>query len=337
MQVNANQVNTFLKNMSEQVCFALVYGYDEGQVRIVSQSLQKAAAFGADDVEIKHFDYATVKSEPALFVEEAAALSLFARRKIMIVDNCKEGFDVKLIEKLQNISGVFVILQAGELKKTVKLTKFFETRADCVAIACYKDDPGAVVEYIKNFFREHNLQFEQTVPMQITQLLPTNRLILRNELEKLICYKDGANYITEADVAEMFSPEGDLVIDRICLALGMRDRKALAKFIAQIEMYSGEFMLIVRSLQNYFYRALAIKIEMEQQGVSASAVIAKLSPPVFFKQRESLAKVVEVNSKAQFKNLMRNLLRLELQGKGAPLGHALLLGQFLLAQTESWN
>lgn len=336
MQVNANQINAFLKNMAEDVRFALVYGYDEGQVRMISQSLQKAA-FGAADVEIKHFDYAAVKSDPAMFFEEATALSLFTQRKIMLVDNCKEGFDTKIIEKLQNTRGVFVILQAGEMKKTTKLAKFFEARPDCVAIACYKDDAGTIADYIRNFFREQQVQFEQTVPMQIAQLLPTNRLILRNELEKLICYKDGDGFISEADVIEMFSPEGDLVIDKICLALGLRDRKALGKFVAQVEMYGGEFMLIVRSLQNYFYRALAIKTEMEQQNLSASVVIAKISPPVFFKQRESLAKVVESNSKAQFKNLVRKLLRLELQGKSATLGHSLLLGQFLLAQAESWN
>jgi len=62
-------------------------------------------------------------------------------------------------------------------------------------------------------------------------------------------------------------------------------------------------------------------------------VIAGLNPPVFFKQRDGLARVVQSNSAKELKSTLRALLRLEKQGKQSSITHGLLLGKFLLEYT----
>jgi len=260
MLINSNKLSSFLNNFPPEIKLALVYGYDEGQISIILQELQKSLSQGITEIEVKNFDYAAIKTDMNLLYEEAAIRSLFCAQKIIIIDNCKDSFDISILAKIASMNNkVFTILRATELKKTCKLVKFFEKESYCLGIPCYKEEVGAIVDYIKNFFHQQNIKYEQQVPSMIASLAPANRLILRNELEKLLLYKHPATEITMDDVHAVFTPEGELLIDELCLGIGLHKKELLQNFLCRIDAFSGEFMLIVRSLQNYFLKALAVK------------------------------------------------------------------------------
>jgi DNA polymerase-3 subunit delta len=331
MLVNSNKLSPILNNLPSEIKFALVYGYDEGQISIILQEIQKTLCKVMIEVEVKHFDYTAIKSDMNMLYEEAAIMSLFCTQKIITIDNCKDSFDVSTLTKISAMNNkVFIILRAGELKKNCKLVKFFEKESYCLGVPCYKEEAGAIIDYIKNFFYEQKIIYEQQIPSAIANLVPANRLILRNELEKLLLYKHPATEITMDDVHAVFTPEGELLIDELCLGIGLHKKELLENFLHRADSFAGEFMLIVRSLQNYFLKALTVKTLAEQQNTSVLQIIAGLTPPVFFKQRDRLAKVVQANTAKELKTVLRSLLRLEKQGKQSSISHSLLLGKFLL-------
>lgn len=330
MKLNSNVFQSWLKSSSKGVRFFLIYGYDLGQVKILSDDLVAHLKTSLEEVNLVNISYDQIKSDLSALREELSSVSLFGGTNVIVINNAAPALPKELQSLLENNkSDAVIIFQSEELRPSSTLRKSFESMKNGVAIACYKDDISSLTTFIRQFFIDRTIQVERDVPSLLASLLPANRLIVIGALEKLILYKDeDDSAITTTDVLNVVIDDNDLSFDELCMAYILNDSKNIQKHLSRILAQDANFMLIIRVLQKYLYRLFEIFSRL-QEGSTIDASVAKLSPPVFFKQKDNLMKVIRLTNMSAIKFAISDLLILESNCKSGTLDSQSLLINFL--------
>lgn len=333
MKLNANTIEAFLKNLSNTIKTFLIYGPEEGLIQITSNRL--VAHFSSDnEVIVIKYDFKDIKDSPQLLREELSTSSLFGEKKLILIENCTASVSKEFGLFIQNnISDTKLIFISGELGPSSTLRKLFETAASCAAIACYKDDPIQMQRFISQYLSARNFKFDNDVPVVLSEILPSNRLLVSNELEKLITYNFYEKQIEFDDVIHVIHESSEVGLDELCVGFINKDQVLIQKNISRMLSENTNFMLIIRVLQKYVSRIIEV-ISHQEQGLSIDQAIAKLAPPVFFKQKDNLVKCARSINQAKAFQLMDSLLKLEIQSKSIGFAPETLVHNFLTSEMQ---
>lgn len=332
MKLNSNTFASWLKSASRDVRFFLIYGYDLGQVKMLNDDLISHFHKCSEEVNLVSIEFDRIRGDLSLIKDELASRSLFGGTKIICITGCAAVISKDFLSILESDkSGSIVIFQAEELRPTSSLRKAFEEMANGVAVACYKDDQASLEKFIRQFFVDRNIQVDNSVPMILASLLPANRLVVRGELEKLLLYKDDHDLaISSEDIEKVIADAADLSFDELCTAYLLKNSKEVQIQLKRVLSQDANFMLIIRVLQKYLYRVFDV-LNSLQSGMAHDLAITKLSPPVFFKQKDNLFKVMKATNILEIKAYISDLLELESKCKAGVLEPQLLLINFLTA------
>jgi DNA polymerase-3 subunit delta len=328
MKLNSSQLESWKKNNNiNDIKFALIYGPDEGGVEISARSIAKSFANG-NEVQLNKFDFKAIKGDFSLLVDELSSVSLFGEQKVIVVADCPQTLPKEMLEYLSKANFTAkLILKSAELKPTSNLRKLAETTKDALSIACYKEDLRQIESYIRSFLEERGAKFESYVIPVLAQIMPSNKLFIANELEKLITYKMG-EVITLESVEDIISDSQEVGLDDLCVAVALKQKAKTLKLIERAANTDTSFMLILRVLQRYFIRVLEVLSYIEA-GMSVEISVGKLAPPVFYKQKDNMIKVCRAVRKEKILALNEDLVKLELECKKKPLDQYMLIGNYL--------
>lgn len=171
-------------------CAVLFYGPDEGRVR-ENALLAARSICGdlADPFRVVSLDGAEIKADPARLADEAAAISMTGGRRVLRLRNISDAVAPVITDFVQNPAGDSVIIaEAGELPKTSKLRKLFETTPVCAIAACYEDNPEDLAALITRHLRQNHLTITSEAGRYLQSCLGEDRLATRHELDKLVTY-----------------------------------------------------------------------------------------------------------------------------------------------------
>lgn len=317
MKLNANTFNTFIKNVPSTLRFFLIYGPEGGKVKNVSSKLTDYFLKSSNDnLNLITLNYKQIKDNCRILMDEMLELSLLGGRKVIIIEACAATINKELQELIKTPpkGDAIVIFLAEELKPISSLRKTCEINSHSIAIACYKDDPEQIKAFIRQYLYERKLNCSQNALNMLAYLLPSNQILIVNELEKLITYKFNDTNINENDVTACFNDSSEVIFDELCLAFALEDRKIIQKYITKMQFEDSNFVMILRILLKYFLKLTEIKTK-EEQGISIEQAVNGLSPPVFFKQRENIITAAKKLSLLQIRNRLKDLLFLELMCK----------------------
>jgi len=327
MKINANTIESYLKNVPKSIQFFLVYGHEPSQIHLIKQKLLNAFTQDQteEDLNISNFSFSKIKESASLLADEMSSNSLFGGRTILVIEDSPAALGKDFIKVLKEPRGdAIVIFLADELKPTSSLRKNCETLPNCVAIACYKDDKSSLQRYINETFRSKNMPCSPDVPGILADALPANRMLVNSEIEKLLIYKLGDNTpINIDDIKAVSMGTGELSLDDLCMAIALKNGPLTQKSIAGLIADDKNFIFVIRVLLKYFVRIFEAKVAMEQ-GLSAMQAVSKLMPPVFFKQKDNLVMVCGRVSTARAVALIKRLVQLELECKNSSISPELL-------------
>ncbi|MFI4984189.1 MAG: DNA polymerase III subunit delta [Rickettsiales bacterium] len=330
MKLNSNTFPSWLQSARSDVRLFLIYGYDQGQVKMLTDDLLNHFRKKFAEINLVNFGFDQIKSDLSMLRNELASVSLFGGQKIVVISSSSATIAkdfLAIIEKDQ--TGSIIIFQADELRPASSLRKFFEATESCAAIACYKDDQASLEKYIRQFFIDKSVEVVREVPSLLASLLPSDRMVVRAELEKLLLYKDDQEPpINVLDVNSVIADATELSFDDLCVAYVLQDHKNVQKQLSRIMSQDANFMLIIRVMQKYLYRVFEVLCSTEA-GISVDAAVGKLSPPVFFKQKDNLIRVVRLLKLDFIKMKMLELINLESKCKSGVLDPQVLLTHFL--------
>lgn len=331
MKINSAQLDNWLQKLTA-LRLVLVFGPEEGQIRLVTQKLYKHFLGDSNpDFNLVTFNYKQIKDDPSLLRDEMASISLLGGNKVIVIEDCAAMIAKELQELLKKpIGKAKVILVGDDLKPTSNLRKLFESEEHCAAIACYKDDVRQMQKFIIEYLTKHSVQLEASIPQVLANILPANRLLVTNELEKLITYCNHEKIKLE-DVMASVADGRELLLDELCFAFLKPDRKMIPKLINTMVAEDTNFVLIIRVLLRYVLRMLEVKSTMSL-GKNAEQAVAALKPPVFFKQRDNLIQLARIVSQEKMGLFLKKLLQLEIDCKSGKLDPHLLTFNFLVQE-----
>lgn len=285
MKIPPAQIESFIAKLDPVAIRAvLVYGPDASIVAERVASLSSRIAEKNDPFGTVDLGYDKLKSDPALLADEMAAMSFSGKRKLVRIDaSGATSLEASLKTTLQDAPGDnFVVFSGGDLAPASSLRKFFETANHVASIACYTDDNAGQRRVLQGLLAEKNVRFSPQVMDMLQQRLPTDRKLMRAEIDKLQLYLGDSLEITPEAVDVAISPSQESSMDEVAKAIASLDQNAIEAHVQQLLREGVAPIMLLRAVTRYFMRLHYVKGGLA--GGNAEAEVMKgLRPPVFFK------------------------------------------------------
>jgi DNA polymerase-3 subunit delta len=329
MKIYNYQLDGWLKNHSlHELNFVLVFGPDEGAIESTGELVAKNW-LSSGDYEVIKKDFKEIKDDFSTCLSELNSVSLFGQRNLLVITNSGASLNKEILSTLERSGyGGKILFKGNDLKASSSFRKFAENSPKGLSIGCYKEDSKQIALFIRQFFQEQKVDAAGGVVELLSTVLPPNKILIRSELEKLITYCLGRQ-INAEDIGDVVCGGQELALDELCVAMIAGNKQAIVNLMRKAEQQDENFMLIIRVLQRYVMRILTAKSQM-QQGMDATSAVAKLTPPVFFKQRDELIRVCNTANVQNILALNTDLVKLERDCKFAPLDHYSMITNFLI-------
>ncbi|MDD7909517.1 DNA polymerase III subunit delta [Pseudovibrio exalbescens] len=335
--LKAQEVDRFVAKPPESVSLVLVYGPDTGLVSERAGQLIKQVAGENDDPfsQVK-LDGSDISNDPNRLIDEALTIPMFGgRRTIWVKDGSSKNIvpAVELLLKNPDQPS-FIVIEAGDLKKTAPLRKKFESDKLAVALPCFPDTDKDVDRLIDEETRNAGLTISREAKMALKSLLGADRRASRGELQKLCLYAMEDQRIESRHVEEIIGDASAFAMDELIDAASLGQLKTLDQGLERLEAGGMDAGVIASQALRHFQTLHLCKLEVMKRR-SAEDVVGGLRPPVFWKRKSKMIRQVEIWPAEQ---LERALVRLNDTVKAARLNpvlgpailsHALLMiGQY---------
>lgn len=331
MKFNLEQLST---SLGKGVLYRkfLIFGPEESvAAATLNTIITQLKQIMGPDINIEHLQYSAIKDNMATVNDGLKSRSLFGGQKVIIINNVS-GAPVKELVKIykNDLQHGTIITMAGDLSKTSALRKIAEEAKDIVASICYKPDLKSIHILIKRKLFSLGLSNDNAIVSMIADLLPADQLIIYSELEKLALYKDTVKQVTAEDITACFSYSGDTSLDDLIYAIVSKEQKMRAKQLKRLLYSDINFMLVIRSLLNFFNKLLQVHANAVAAGSNPQSQVPSLRPPLFFKSRDNMMLACNAFSANQTKAIISRLVELERRCKSGTMDNKLLLQHFLL-------
>lgn len=210
--IRAGDVRRFVASACRETALILVFGPDEGAVRIRARDIcATLLGAGASDLSRVDFEAESINADPVRLLDEANAIGLFGDKRVITVTNAgklrKEAWQPLLeVPPL----GTTVLFLAEDLAKSSPLRVAFEKSAEAAALACYAPSAQDIAELIDARVRAAGLSITPTARSYLTELLGSDLALSENEIDKLILYCQDRLVIDVADIDAMIADSSSL-------------------------------------------------------------------------------------------------------------------------------
>jgi DNA polymerase-3 subunit delta len=330
MKLPPKQIDSFLQSIPCHIKAVLLYGPDKGVVSERLELIKKTfLGQGFNDLSFTKFDFAQIKDQPYLLVEEINNLSFGVIKKIILIYNCPSSLDREFKDNLKKIpQDVLIVLLAEDLSPASSLRKFFEEEEKLVSIPGYADEIVALKIMAATILKQENYTFDQDFLEFFCQSLQGDRTIFKNELKKIILYQGAKKHIALNEVKDIIPRSYEENIENFWLNIMLNKNNMLnnelENFIENISPIG-----VLRSFSNFILRVYKLKdlINNNQNFLAASK---KMSPPIFFKNMDKFEAVVKQITVSKIISMLEHIIKLEKDIKTSSLGMESKLVYFFL-------
>ena len=332
MKVSAREADGFVRKRPGHVVAVLVYGPDGGLVRERGRALVRGVLGDAvDPFRFLEMDAGKIADDPARIVDESASMSLTGEGRVVLVRQADESL-VKAFEPILDLdrSEAFFIVEAGDLGPRSGLRKAFENAKGAAAVPCYLDDAESVTMLIRQTVKSAGLQIEPSAVDELVARLGSDRLVTRSEIEKLILFKgDGGGTISVDDVERSVGDVGAVSTDDVALATASGNAARLDDALQRACREGVAPVAIVRAVGRHLQRLMLASADY-QKGTPPKTAMARLRPPVFFKQQNEFSAQLQRWSPNHLGRALQIITEAELDCKTTGLPYAALLERALI-------
>lgn len=331
--VKLQRIGGFFDHPDPKFQAVLLYGPNRGLLRWRSERLIKALGDALHD-RVSILSGEQLAGNPSLLFDRAETLSLFcSERRVIWVKDASDSLT-------QLFSSFFdrcttrdlVIVEAGELGGRSQLRVLFETAPQAVAIPCYLEDEHSLATMVKEYLPE--LSIDHQALSYLVSHLPADRLAAQGELDKLRLFMNQQTTVTLQHVRDCISQARQLDLSDPAWAAASGDHSAVVKSLEQLTSAGYASVTILRTAQRHFQRLHIARVQLGANCSPAQAM-AKLKPPVFFKQRSLFVRQLQLWGRTALGEVLDRLLRAEILCKQSGYPDQVICGQVLL-EVAGW-
>ena len=291
MKASKSSVGRSVDQPNGKVRFYLFLGPDEAQSRAFAARL--AEGLGAQKFVVA---MASVKANPGLLADEAAALSLFGEKRLIWVEpagnDLLEGVEALLAADAIESPTVAI---AGALPRSSALLKLAESSPAALAFTAYMPEGDEAARLVADLGRRVGLKVSPPVAARIADACGGDQAIIAQELEKLSLYVGASPQSPKeldhdaVDAVGADSGEGDF--QRLADLALLGEAAAVAEAIAQLPAGSSEAIPVVRSLQRRLLMLAPARARLER-GERIDAVMTSFGKALFWKDKGVVARML---------------------------------------------
>jgi DNA polymerase III delta subunit len=264
MKISPYKIDEFIKNIDQNknISSILIFGSESGLVSIRSKEItKKIIQDNSDPFAINNISSKQIEENGNILFDEFFSTSIFGTNKKLIKINPatnKITKNLKAVLEVESTSDNFILLIANELDTSSSLRKFAEKSPKIAVIACYEDNIATISRIIREKFLENKINIESGVIEYINSKFGKNRLIILNEIEKIISYLDGQKNLTLKITQNLLSDISEVSINEFVNYFVALNLQKSITILDQIYYQKISPIVIIRYLQNYFFKLYKI-------------------------------------------------------------------------------
>ena len=179
-----------------------------------------------------------------------------------ILENVEEKNDwltPSLEETLKNLEDVTVVL-LGDIKKTTRIYKLVQKYGEC--IVCDKKKEYDLLSWSAKIFNENDVDINNTDINYLINICGTDKLMLKNEIDKLIDFSFESKKITKEDIDAICIRTSDVIIFDLTDSIGNKNTKAALNSLNELLENKEPIQKIVIMIAKHFKSLLVAKVAM---------------------------------------------------------------------------
>lgn len=291
MKLARGAIGRVIDRPDPNVRFYLFCGADEAQSRALGARLLKSL-----DAEKFAIPGGSLKADPALLADEAAAIGLFGGKRLLWIEPASDEIAgaVETLLQLPAAESIAVAI-GGDLKKSSALRKLAEAAPNALAEVSYMPEGDAAERMIQDLARAEGLTMRPGIATRIAAACANDRAVAAQEMAKLAIYLDA----TPAAPKELDSraldevgadmPEGGF--NRLADLAFSGDLAGLAEELSALSEGGAEGVPVVRSLQRRLLTLAPLRARIEA-GERPGDVMASVDKAMFWKDKPVVARMI---------------------------------------------
>lgn len=338
MILKGRDVETFLAAPPPEIVAALFYGPDAGRVSERAKGLvSKAAGSAEDPFGVSELSRRDLANDPRRLSDELAAIPLTGGRAVVRLRDATDDSTEILTAALtgEPVSGLLVV-EAGDLPPRSSLRKLFEGLDAAAAIACYLDDERSLPALIRSVLSDNDLTIGPEAMVALTRSLGSDRLVSRQELEKLVQFKGvplgepgQEREISLEDVRASVGDSSEVTLDDLAFSAGSGDMVRLEQALERARAAGAQPVSLLRAVSRHFQRLHQAAAAVEG-GQPADKAVAGLRPAVFWKQKAAFSTQLRSWGAGRLAVALIELTDCEAEAKTGGVPQALVVQRALL-------
>ncbi len=330
MKTNPQDLQPGGRALSQARC-VLLFGSNASLIEALKDSLLENFA-GDEDTRI--YAAAELRKQPGTFLDDLSELGLFASRRASLVKDATDALTKTLVQAAETLKGRedrLLVLQAGGLGAGSKLRKAAEGASDMLAVACYDESPEAITAFIK---QEAQARYSRALSNEAAQslraLVGDDRLLIRSALASCDLYALGEPELTPELIEACLVSQTASSLDEALQALFDGRPDLLASALAQFE---GDASGLLIACQRHALRLAQVRAGLDG-GQSLDTLMARLRPPVFWKQKASFGAQVRAYPASVLMAASTALLEASYHARAQHESSADYIGQSLMSVAQ---
>ena len=296
---------------------ALLHGDDEGLVRFRADALTLAVAGTADDP----FRVAWLgREEHGRLAEEASAIAMLGGRRVIRVRDVADTLTPAVERVLAGPGDSLVVLEAGGLRRG-KLLGLVEKSAAGAALACYPETGPELRGAIAGQLQAAGVRADADALDWLRDHLGGDHASTRGEIEKLALYAGNERRLDLDAVRACVGDQAAASMDDAVYAATLGDLVLADRAVERAFAEGVAAVGLLRAMLGHLVRMHQARGRVED-GASAGDAVAEMRPPVFWKRKGDMVRLVGAWPAGRIAAAIAEVRRAELSCKqtGAPDG-----------------
>ena len=311
----------------------LFYGQNEGLKDLTIKNLIKEL----DKNIIYYYEEREVLEKSDSFIENILSKSFFEKKKIIIIKRVTEKIlNILSLIKEKNTEGISIILNASNLEKKSKLRSYFEKDKNNICVPFYLDNQQTLTKLSFSFFKKLGIPISQSDLNLIISKCNGDRITLLNEFEKIEQFSINRKSISTDEIIKLINntenPSVSKLID-YCLVM---NNKQVINILNENNFAHEDSILIVRTFLNKAKKILKLSSEYKKNK-NIELTLDSAKPPIFWKDKEMIKQQIIKWKPENLKELIYNIIEVELMIKKNFNSSVNLITNFLLESSMTNN
>ena len=317
-----------MRNPDPLFRIVLIYGPNTGLVSERATTFAKNSGVDlSDPFCLIKLDADTAASNPHRIAEDAHTIGMFGgARLIWISGSTLKNLAKALAPVLATPpEDAWIIVEAGDLKKTAPLRKAVEKSSAGIALPCYADDDRSINALIDDEVQRAGLTIEPAARELLKSLIGADRRASRNEVEKLCLYAKGSSAITEEHVEAIVGDASAFAIDEVLDAAATGDLPGVQNTLGRLFETGTHASVVAGAAQRHFQALHKARSEMEISRQAAQSVMMKMRPPPMFRRKAMVANALNIWHTSSLESVLDRLDKTSLETRtNSELGNAII-------------